>query len=192
MLHGHPITSFLLFQAAFTQSLSSDPDFPEDFHRERYIQMLDASNLRRPHITAQQEYLKRILGPCAAMRLWKRLRKETQKRQTGLKKRMEKDENRLSRPVRVITGVVDQHKDRCPDHSFLIVDESIYFLDMSQLPSKTGSNQKLQLEYNGRLGPIDRHYIIRRAFEAEPSQVMLATRATGGQGLNLQCFNAVI
>ncbi|KAF5546536.1 global transactivator [Fusarium mexicanum] len=52
--------------------------------------------------------------------------------------------------------------------------------------------EKLQLEYNGRLGPIDRHHVIGSAFEAEPLHVMLATRATGGQGLNLQCFNVVI
>ncbi|KAF5631954.1 hypothetical protein F25303_9548 [Fusarium sp. NRRL 25303] len=46
MLHGHPITSFLLFQAAFIQSLSTGPDFPQGFHRERYIQMLDARSLQ--------------------------------------------------------------------------------------------------------------------------------------------------
>ncbi|KAF5712192.1 global transactivator [Fusarium mundagurra] len=61
MLHGHPITSFLLFQAAFIQSLSSGPEFPQGFYRERYIQILDACSLRRPHITVQQEYRKRIV-----------------------------------------------------------------------------------------------------------------------------------
>ncbi|KAJ4045994.1 hypothetical protein NW761_008007 [Fusarium oxysporum] len=56
ILHGHPITSFLPFQAAFLQSLSSSPDFPEGFHRERYIQMLDACSLRRPQTTIEQEF----------------------------------------------------------------------------------------------------------------------------------------
>ncbi|QGI61150.1 hypothetical protein CEK27_005121 [Fusarium fujikuroi] len=58
-------------------------------------------------------------------------------------------------------------------------------------PSRT-FDLELQLEYNGQLGPIDRHFVIKTAFEAKPSQVMLATRATGGQGLNLQCFNAAV
>ncbi|EGU74831.1 hypothetical protein FOXB_14668 [Fusarium oxysporum f. sp. conglutinans Fo5176] len=56
MPHGHPITSFLPFQAAFLQSLPSGPDFPEGFHRERYIQMLDACSLRRPQTTIEQEF----------------------------------------------------------------------------------------------------------------------------------------
>ncbi|KAG9503677.1 hypothetical protein J7337_003628 [Fusarium musae] len=56
LLRGHPITSFLLFQAAFIKSLTSGPGFPEGFRRERYIQMLDACSLRRPHVTVQQEF----------------------------------------------------------------------------------------------------------------------------------------
>ncbi|EXA46627.1 hypothetical protein FOVG_03970 [Fusarium oxysporum f. sp. pisi HDV247] len=48
--------NFLPFQAAFLQSLPSGPDFPEGFHRERYIQMLDACSLRRPQTTIEQEF----------------------------------------------------------------------------------------------------------------------------------------
>nr|RBQ98575.1 hypothetical protein FVER53263_20036 [Fusarium verticillioides] len=257
LLRGHPITSFLLFQAAFIKSLTSGPDFPEGFHRERYIQMLDACSLRRPHVTVQQEFpdieRKRIvtfpLDPDDRRRSneayhmfkkatrtgsklagWKYLIQAQQFayhpmlvelkferealsramcRNEALenfenedpavtdqlvkwKEQLEKDENWLSRRVRVITDVVDQHKDRYPDHAFLIVDESIYFLDIVAVALKNRFQSELQLEYNGRLGPIDRHDVIRRAFEAKPPHVMLATRATGGQGLNLQCFNVVI
>ncbi|VTT74828.1 unnamed protein product [Fusarium fujikuroi] len=84
------------------------------------------------------------------------------------------------------------HKDRYPDHAFLIVDEGIYFLQIVVVALKNRFDLELQLEYNGQLGPIDRHFVIKTAFEAKPSQVMLATRATGGQGLNLQCFNAAV
>ncbi|KAF4502692.1 global transactivator [Fusarium agapanthi] len=241
MLHGHPITSFLLFQAAFIQNLSSGPDFPEGFHRERDIQMLDACSLRRPHITVQQEFpdidpkahsyqmFKKSRRPGSKLAGWKYLIQaqqyayhpllvelkferdalaremrrneaiETYEDQAATdqlvkwKERLEKDENWLSRRVRVITDVVDQHKDRHPDHLFLIVDESIYFLDIVAIALKNRFEpEKVQLEYNGRLGPIDRHHVIRSAFEAESPHVMLATRATGGQGLNLQCFNVVI
>ncbi|KAF5579377.1 global transactivator [Fusarium pseudocircinatum] len=146
MLHGLPI-SFLLFQAAFIQSLSSDSDFPEGSHRERYIQMLDACSLRRPHITAQQEYRKRIIARRACgiqaqqhanhpMLVELKKDQEATDQLVEWKKRLEKDENWLS---------------------------------------LAGFEPGLQLECNG-LGPIDRHYVIRRPFEAEPSQVMLATR----------------
>ncbi|CVK94264.1 uncharacterized protein FMAN_03438 [Fusarium mangiferae] len=68
----------------------------------------------------------------------------------------------------------------------------IYFLEIVVVAFRNRFDPELQLEYNGRLGPIDRHFAIKTAFEAKPSQVMLATRATGGQGLNLQCFSAAV
>ncbi|RKK98132.1 hypothetical protein BFJ68_g9281 [Fusarium oxysporum] len=257
MLHGHPITSFLLFQAAFVQSLSTGPDFPQGFHRQRYIQMLDACSLRRPQSAIEEEFpdidrkrivtfpldpedrrrsndayhmFKKARRPGSKLAGWKYLIQAQQyayhpmlvelkferdalaramRRNEAMetfeqgneaatdqlvqwKKRLEQDENWLSRRVRVITDVVDQHKDQFPDHSFLIVDESIYFLDIVAIALRNRFEPEPQLEYNGRLGPIDRHFVIKTAFEAKPPQVMLATRATGGQGLNLQCFNVVI
>ncbi|KAF5571688.1 global transactivator [Fusarium phyllophilum] len=176
MLHGHPITSFLLFQAAFIQSLSSGLEFPEGFHRERYIQMLDACSLRRPHIAVQQEFLdinRLAMRPNEAMETFEEGNPAATDQLVKWKKRLKQDENWISRRARVMTDVVDQHKDRHPDHLFLIVDE------------------KLQLEYNGRLDPVNRHFIIKTALEAKPPQAMLATRATGGQSLNIRCFNAV-
>lgn len=94
--------------------------------------------------------------------------------------------------MKVVTDVIGQHKDRYPDHAFLIVDESIYFLEIIAVALRNKFDLELQLEYNGQLGPIDRHFVIKTAFEDKPSQVMLATKATGGQGPNLQCFNAAV
>jgi hypothetical protein len=56
MLHGHPITSFLLFQAAFLESLPSGLGFPEGYYTVRYIQIHDASSLRRIHTVIEQEF----------------------------------------------------------------------------------------------------------------------------------------
>jgi hypothetical protein len=51
--------------------------------------------------------------------------------------------------------------------------------------------KRLEQDENSPSGRVRvRHYVIKRAFEAEPSQVMPATRATGGQGPQspvLQC-----
>ncbi|KAF9779057.1 hypothetical protein IL306_002743 [Fusarium sp. DS 682] len=56
MLKGHPISNFLLFKAAFLQSLSSGPGYPEGYHKARYIQMLDATSLRRPQNAIEQAF----------------------------------------------------------------------------------------------------------------------------------------
>ncbi|RGP77304.1 global transactivator [Fusarium longipes] len=55
MLRGHPLSSFLLFQAAFLQNIESGHRVPEGFHRERFIQMLDACTLRRPMNAIERE-----------------------------------------------------------------------------------------------------------------------------------------
>ncbi|CZR36141.1 uncharacterized protein FPRO_03599 [Fusarium proliferatum ET1] len=68
----------------------------------------------------------------------------------------------------------------------------IYFLEIIAVALRNKFDLELQLEYNGQLGPIDRHFVIKTAFEDKPSQVMLATKATGGQGPKLQCFNAAV
>ncbi|KAM0245565.1 hypothetical protein ACHAP5_005373, partial [Fusarium lateritium] len=48
LLRGHPLLSSLLFKAAFLKSLSSGSSYPEDYHKARYIQVLDATSLGRP------------------------------------------------------------------------------------------------------------------------------------------------
>ncbi|KAF5600417.1 global transactivator [Fusarium pseudoanthophilum] len=48
MLKGHPITSFLLFNAAFRQSSDSGSTEPEKIHKQRCTQLLDACSLQLP------------------------------------------------------------------------------------------------------------------------------------------------
>ncbi|KAM0319440.1 hypothetical protein ACHAPQ_010348 [Fusarium lateritium] len=108
------------------------------------------------------------------------------------RERLETDENWLSHRVQMILDVVDRHRDRYPDHSFLIADESVYFLDILGIALKNTYEPVRHTEYNGRLGAIERHLVIKRAFETTPPQIMLASRGTGGQGLNLQCFNVLV
>ncbi|KAF5580375.1 global transactivator [Fusarium pseudoanthophilum] len=170
LLRGHPITSFFLFQAAFIKSLTSGPDFPEGLHRERYIQMLNACSLRRPHITVQQEYRKRIAQQYAYHPMLVEL---------------EFERDALARAM-----LRNEAMEAFGEGNPAATDQPVKWKKGRELT--LSFEPELQLEYNGRLGPIDRRYVIRRAFEAEPSQVMLATRATGGRGLNLQCFNAVV
>ncbi|KAF5686635.1 CHD3-type chromatin-remodeling factor PICKLE [Fusarium circinatum] len=145
MIHGHPITSFLLFQAAFIQNLSSGPGFPEGFHRERHIQMLDACSRRLPRSTIEQEAQQYAYHP---MLVELKCERDALARAMGRNEAIETLEDQAATD-QLVNGRNDWSRTR------------------------TGS-------------------LVGSAFEAEPPHVILATRATGGQGLNLQCFNVVI
>jgi hypothetical protein len=181
MLRGHPLTSFLLFKAAFFESLSSGPGHPEDYHKARFIQVLDAVSLRRPMSTITAAFpslnqtvivsfpldpedlqrsnhafkrYKRAMRPlngarrkgagwkhlvtahqCAYHRMLVELRFERHALERAMRrneavdtfeegdqvatdqlikwrKKLEDNENWLSRLVTVVLDVVDQHKDR--------------------------------------------------------------------------------
>ncbi|KAF5663333.1 global transactivator [Fusarium denticulatum] len=257
MLKGHPITSFLLFNAAFRQSLVSGPTQPEGLHKQRYIQLLDAVSLQRPHSAISDSYppfynrkvikfpltpedrrlsnesfqeFKRISKSESKATSWKHLVaahqysyhpmlvelksdglalelaifgnqaadliEEGDETATGRlskwRERLERDENWLSRHVEVVLDVVRQHIDRYPDHSFLIVDESVYFLDILAIAFKRAYELVPYTECNGRLSAMERHLLVQKASEAKPPQIILASRVTGGQDINPECFNVLI
>ncbi|KAF5538124.1 global transactivator [Fusarium napiforme] len=181
LLRGHSITSFFLLQAAFIKSLTSGPDFPEGFHREGYIQMRDACSLRRPHITVQQEYRKRIAQPYAYHLMLIELKFERDSLARAMRRNKATDEGDQAATIQLVIWKERLEKD----------ENWPCLVGHVKVALRNRFEPELQLEYKGLLGPIDRHYAIKRAFEAEPSQAILATRVTGGQGLNLQCFNAV-
>ncbi|KAF5603649.1 global transactivator [Fusarium pseudocircinatum] len=257
MLKGHPITGFLLFNAAFRQSLVPAPTRPEGLHKQRYIQLLDAVSLQRPHSAISDSYppfdnrkiiifsltpedrrlsnesfqeFKRISKSESETAGWKHLAVAHQYsyhpmlaelKSDGLalelamcgdqaadvieqgdeiatdhlikwRERLEVDENWLSRRVEVVLDVVYQHIDRHPDHSFLIVDESVYFLDILAIAFKKAYEPVPYTEYNGRLSAMERHLLVQKASETQPPQIILASRVTGGQDINPECFNVLI
>jgi SNF2 family DNA or RNA helicase len=257
MLKGHPITSFLVFNAAFRQSLDSSHTQPEAFQKQRFIQLLDATSMQRPqseisgsyppfnnrkiirfpltpedrrlsnesfqlfrkfsrpdsktagwkHLVTAQQYsyhpmlvelkferraLERAMRRNEAVDVIEQGDEAATDQLVKWRERLEADENWLSPRVQMVLDVVYRHQDRFPDHSFLIVDESVYFLDILAIAFKKAYEPVPHTEYNGRLSTIDRHLVIQKAFETTPPQIMLASRGTGGQGLNLQCFNVLI
>ncbi|EWG45972.1 hypothetical protein FVEG_06600 [Fusarium verticillioides 7600] len=199
MLKGHPITSFLLFNAAFRRTLDSGATEPEGLHKQRYIQLLDACSLQRPRSAIIDSYppfenrqvIKFPLAPedrrlsNESFQLFKKFWRPDSKT-AGLKhlvaahqysyhpvlvelklekhafelamrqnqaldvieqgdeaaadqlvkwrERLEADENWLSHRVEMILDIIYRHQDRFPDHSFLIMDESVYLLDILARP----------------------------------------------------------
>ncbi|KAF4473486.1 global transactivator [Fusarium agapanthi] len=92
----------------------------------------------------------------------------------------------------MILDVVYQHIDLYSDHSFLIVDESVYFLDILAIAFKKAYEPAPYTEYNGRLSAMERHLVVKKASETKPPQIMLASRGTVGNDIDPQCFNVLI
>jgi SNF2 family DNA or RNA helicase len=83
-----------------------------------------------------------------------------------------------------------------PDHTIVIIDESVFFLDILTVAIRRDlpiSHQVvLVLRYDRRSSIDERDAVMARFIAAEGARVLLASRATGVQGLNLQSVNALI
>ncbi|KAM0327376.1 hypothetical protein ACHAPQ_007392 [Fusarium lateritium] len=93
-----------------------------------------------------------------------------------------------------IVNVVHSHLQLRPDDAIVIMDESVFFLDIVE----TGFQKMVDLwsvptfRYDGRHSPAERSVVLEKFNAAQGCRVLLASRGTGGQGLNLQCANVMI
>ncbi|KAM0344537.1 hypothetical protein ACHAPU_007515 [Fusarium lateritium] len=106
--------------------------------------------------------------------------------------RLNKDKNWFSPRIARVMAVVDAHGGRHPDSSFLIADESEYFLEILEAAFKARYEPRAVHLYSRRLSPKERQSMMDTIFEIETPQIVLASRATCGQGLNFQCLNVLI
>ncbi|KAL7759401.1 hypothetical protein ACKLNR_009491 [Fusarium oxysporum f. sp. zingiberi] len=187
MLHGHLITSFLPFQAAFLQSLSSGPDFPEGFHRERYIQMLNTCSLHRPQTTIEQEFpmldrkhiITFALDPEDRRRSNDAYNMFKKSRKPGAGMESLRAGSILYRPSSMLAILCWLSSSlRGQPWQEPCTSTRPWTRSRKATKQRQISSSEPQLEYNGRLGPIKRHFIIKKAFKATPPQVMLTSRAT--------------
>ncbi|KAF4499407.1 global transactivator [Fusarium agapanthi] len=105
---------------------------------------------------------------------------------------LEQGDHSLSRRVQAILDIVRQHLDFRPDGSFIIVDESVWFLDIVAIALKKTYHPVGHDTYNGRLDTVQRHLTIKKVTQVTPPHTLLASRGAGGQGLNMQFANVVI
>ncbi|KAF5599308.1 global transactivator [Fusarium pseudocircinatum] len=103
-----------------------------------------------------------------------------------------KGDNSLSRRVEAILDTIQEHLDLRPDDSFIIVDESVWFLDIVAIALKKTYHPVAHDTYNGRLDTVQRHLTIKKVDQAMPLHTLLASRGTGSQGLDMQFANIVI
>ncbi|EWG41910.1 hypothetical protein FVEG_15358 [Fusarium verticillioides 7600] len=87
---------------------------------------------------------------------------------------------------------MQQHLDLLLDDSFVVVEESVWFLDIVAIALKKTYHPVAHDAYNGRLETVQRQLTIRKVAQATPLHKLLASRGTGGQGLNMQFTNIII
>jgi hypothetical protein len=106
-------------------------------------------------------------------------------------RQLEQGDNSLSRRVETIFDTMQQHLDLRPGDSFINVDESVWFLDIMAIALKKTYHPVANDAYNGCLETVQLHLTIKKVAQATPLHKLLASRGTGGQGLNMQFANVI-
>ncbi|KAL4727264.1 hypothetical protein ACLX1H_006170 [Fusarium chlamydosporum] len=105
-----------------------------------------------------------------------------------------KEENnwRSERTSNLMT-LVSLHRQGRPDDAFVVMDESVFFLDIVQVAISKYFDEEIPVfRYNGRECAGENNAAVERLNAAQGFRILLATRGAGGQGLNLQSANVLI
>ncbi|KAM0330911.1 hypothetical protein ACHAQA_003867 [Verticillium albo-atrum] len=96
--------------------------------------------------------------------------------------------------VDAILEVLDVHRDnRGPaGDAIILLDDCIYFLDIVEIAIKLSAEPMPVYRYDGRHDPIQRNKTLEEFTSASGYRILLGSRATAGQGLNIQCANVFI
>ena len=100
--------------------------------------------------------------------------------------------NYRSPRVNVIIDLINKIRDQRPDDAILVFDESVYFLDILAVALEKMHEPVPRYEFNGRMAPIDRQFLLEDFQAATGCRVMLCSRGSGGEGLNIQSANNII
>lgn len=106
--------------------------------------------------------------------------------------KLKKNQQWRSGRIDAIINLLEKIQEKHPDAAVLIMDESVYFLDIVQIALEETHQSTPCFRLDGRSDPIERYNMLRNFSEATGFRIMLASRATGGIGLNVQCANVLI
>jgi SNF2 family DNA or RNA helicase len=101
-------------------------------------------------------------------------------------------DNSRSARVDVLIDIVNRTRDRGPGDAILMLDESVFFLEIMEAALSRMHEPVDVFRYDGGQDPAERHQTMQAFAKASGTRVMLATRGAGGQGLNVQCANVVV
>lgn len=120
------------------------------------------------------------------------LSEEEQAEYDGWRSWIQEGDNSRSARVDVLVDIVNVTRDRRPGDAILVLDESVFFLDILEATFTRMHEPVDVFRYDGGQDPSERHQTMQAFSAASGTRVMLATRGAGGQGLNVQCANVVI
>jgi SNF2 family DNA or RNA helicase len=105
---------------------------------------------------------------------------------------IERNENWRSSRIETIIDIFNQFRDKDPDCSVIIFDDSIFFLDIIEVAFSQMFEPEECLRYDGRLIAEKRSAVLEAFAAAGGPRVLLASRGAGGIGLNITTANKVI
>lgn len=105
---------------------------------------------------------------------------------------MRKNENWRSKRIDTILNIVNTHRDASPDDAIVILDESVFFLDLVQMALQCMHEPLPVWQYDGRASPAERTIRLEEFNNGSGTRVLLASRGTAGLGLNIQAANVLI
>lgn len=105
---------------------------------------------------------------------------------------LKENESWRSSRIDALIDVFNKHRDLDPSCSFVVFDESVYFLDVVQIALENTYEPIKCLRYDGRTPSEKRDEILQEFQGCNGSKVLLMTRGAGGIGLNLPFANIVI
>ncbi len=108
------------------------------------------------------------------------------------RERLGQNKNWRSARVDVVLDVMRRVRDTQPNADILLVDESVYFLDILKLAIRNMHRPLPYIRYDSCQDPVERYFVLETFRKATGSRIMLVSRGTGGQGLNMQCASVLI
>lgn len=92
-----------------------------------------------------------------------------------------------------IIGAISTHHRRYKKHAFVVTDESVLFLEIVRIGLEQTHNFAIPIFVdNGGLSLEQRAAVLNEFNNCEGARILLASRATAGQGLNIQSAQALI
>lgn len=121
-----------------------------------------------------------------------KLTPEQRKELARWRQELRKDNNWKSNRVDLIVAIIYRTRERSPDDAIVVMDESLFFLDVVQ-----AALEKMELpvrfwRYDGTKSPAQRCADLEAFNSSSGTRVLLATRGTCGPGLNIQAANVLI
>jgi SNF2 family DNA or RNA helicase len=151
------------------------------FHHSRHPKLVDIMKFTRFSVTRANDSTDDVLYTKEDIEKWEQWRDD-----------LRRATNWQSSCIQALIDIFNRLRDLDPDSCVIILDESVYFLDIVQIAFDSMHDPVECLRYDDREAPETRSNVLEEFKQADGSKVLLMTRAAGGVGLKIPCANVVI